>query len=341
MFRYWLDHVRYLTPRGGLAAGVWRRLSLLPVGGRPLRGRAVRRLLLAYIRRKAVDLRPVNFSLETLNACNARCTMCRIPSMARRTELLPWDLFARAVDGAVGSFRPKAFFLAGTGEPLLADDLAARVRYVKDRSRAAVRLFTNGSLLTAAGAEELVASGVDEVSVSLNAVSEGTRRQIMGLPLAPAEEGVRALLEARRRRGSHRPLVSVSLIRLPETGGEEHAFLRHWTGVADFVRVLEAENWSGLVPTRHPDALGPPIPCIYPFNTIDVQSSGKVVACCRDVEGRLVLGDLRVASLREIWEGAAAREFRRLHREGRITEIPVCRDCDTPHLNRFHWLARQ
>lgn len=59
-----------------------------------------------------------------------------------------------------------------------------------------------------------------------------------------------------------------------------------------------------------------------PFESVHILADGRVIAC--EVSERTPLGDLRHASLREIWHGEAYRAFRAAHACGAAA---ACRDC--------------
>ena len=59
-----------------------------------------------------------------------------------------------------------------------------------------------------------------------------------------------------------------------------------------------------------------------PWDTIHVLSNGDVVAC--EVHDKTPLGNLKRESLRQIWQGAAYRRFRRQYLRA---ELPECRGC--------------
>jgi hypothetical protein len=52
-----------------------------------------------------------------------------------------------------------------------------------------------------------------------------------------------------------------------------------------------------------------------------------VVPCCRDDDGRLVLGDLLRQSLAEIWQGPEAQALRARHRDGAFPCGHLCEGC--------------
>ena len=59
-----------------------------------------------------------------------------------------------------------------------------------------------------------------------------------------------------------------------------------------------------------------------PFDSVHILADGRVIAC--EVTEKLALGDLRQASLAEIWHGPAYRQFRERHVRGVATQ---CQDC--------------
>jgi len=59
--------------------------------------------------------------------------------------------------------------------------------------------------------------------------------------------------------------------------------------------------------------------------SIDV--SGEVRMCCADQEGTTRMGDLRLQSIAEIWQGPELARIRQLHLEGRRHELAMCDGC--------------
>jgi radical SAM protein with 4Fe4S-binding SPASM domain len=100
-------------------------------------------------------------------------------------------------------------FLHGIGEPLLNPDLLPMIAYLKGGG--ATVLFNSDAIgLTDKKRAGLIASGLDELRVSLDAARPETYRAIRGVPaFERVQENVRALVEARRRVGAVTPAVSL------------------------------------------------------------------------------------------------------------------------------------
>ncbi len=65
---------------------------------------------------------------------------------------------------------------------------------------------------------------------------------------------------------------------------------------------------------------------------------GRVSLCCADFDGRVVLGDLRTSSIREVWESDTYRNVRREHLESGGPTI--CRACDLPRKDSPLWIGK-
>lgn len=71
--------------------------------------------------------------------------------------------------------------------------------------------------------------------------------------------------------------------------------------------------------------------CPYPWTSLNVASSGDIVACCRDLRRQTVLGNLLEESLAAIWNGARYRELRDNLLSGNPSRSKACDGCDMPY----------
>lgn len=68
-------------------------------------------------------------------------------------------------------------------------------------------------------------------------------------------------------------------------------------------------------------------PCIYPFHQLNVRSDGKIIMCCNDALGKLILGDLNTETISSVWYGTKYQRFRETISKGRHFHS-VCKNCD-------------
>ena len=121
---------------------------------------------------------PREVYIEPTNRCNELCVTCPRTFFTREPEAdLDLDSFRRILDQFPDVRR---VVLHGVGEPLLARALPAMV--AEANRRGAIVLFnTNAIALTSRLGEQLVAAGLDELRVSMDAADRVTYRRIRGV----------------------------------------------------------------------------------------------------------------------------------------------------------------
>src|SRR6202790_1995897 len=176
---------------------------------------------------------PVCLYLETTNRCNLLCETCpRTFEDLEPPADMSWELFTHIVDQFP---RIARVVLHGVGEPMMVKALPRMVRYLKDRGTY-VLFNTNGTLLTERKGRELIAAGLDELRVSLDAAEPEAFLAVRGKDMfARIVRNVRAFTALQRAEGCERPLVSLWLTGLKETIDQLPDFVRlaHRIGVAE------------------------------------------------------------------------------------------------------------
>ena len=167
---------------------------------------------------------PVCLYLEVTNRCNLLCETCpRTFEALEPPADMGWDLFTRIVDQLPGLARA---VLHGVGEPMLVRALPRMIRYLKDRG-VYVLFNTNGTLLSPKRADALIATGLDELRVSLDAATAEGFLRVRGKPLfGRILTNLRAFTARQRETGATTPRVSLWLTGLRETLAELPDFVR-------------------------------------------------------------------------------------------------------------------
>jgi len=176
---------------------------------------------------------PVCLYLETTNRCNLLCETCpRTFAELEPPADMSWPLFTRIVDQFP---RIARVVLHGVGEPMMVKALPRMVRYLKERGTY-VLFNTNGTLLTERKGRELIAAGLDELRVSLDAAEPRAFHAVRGKDMFDRiVRNVRAFTALLRVERIERPLVSLWLTGLKETIDQLPEFVRlaHRIGVQE------------------------------------------------------------------------------------------------------------
>jgi radical SAM protein with 4Fe4S-binding SPASM domain len=155
---------------------------------------------------------PRELQVEVTGACNLSCRMCLVryrPRLGRAEGSMSFATFASLLDELPDL---EVVTLQGLGEPLLAPDLPRMIDLAASRG---VRMGfnTNGTLLTRAWSERLVAAGLAWLHVSLDGARPATYEDIRtGSDFARVRANVLDLVAAKRRAGAELPALSLVFV---------------------------------------------------------------------------------------------------------------------------------
>ncbi len=278
---------------------------------------------------------PAEIQIETNTACNATCVMCPYPEVSK--EMKPGRMDAQLYEKILGecAVEPTVWRL----EPFLNNEPFTDVRMVdwitmaKQRvPHAVVTVTTNGSLVTPKITDRLIHSGLDAIWFSFNGATKETYEQIMGLSFDQVKKNIDYLLD--KRPSSLR--VYTNMIDTVPMRGEIAENVRYWqsrgvqSGSSPFVnRAGNVRNFDELNYRAH--SAQPARLCELLYRKMYIGYNGDVLLCCMDWRRRVVLGNVRECSLREIWLGERYQHYRQLHEEGRVDELELCSTCSYVH----------
>lgn len=276
--------------------------------------------------------------VSIVNFCNLRCVHCHYPRFAARPDFrrhsMEWDLWQKLCDEIAA--HPWAILNLGTdGEPLLHKRLLDMLRYAKARGISPINITTNGVRLEGELAETLLREGLlDVINISLDAFSEEAYRRIRGGSYKRVLRNTLYLIELRDRLNP-RAKIQVNIIDQPEVSGELERFVEYWTPRVDNVLVRTFYGATSVTGATGPDPTGKqkafePVerwPCQQFWRRFNVADDGVARFCVDDWYNVTRVGDLREATVAEIWQGAEYERLRELHRTGQFHKIPYCAKC--------------
>jgi MoaA/NifB/PqqE/SkfB family radical SAM enzyme len=289
---------------------------------------------------------PRLIQLQTINACNAACAMCPYPVYRDVFPRGRMDdaLFDRVTEEIARHPEAKVFIPMLQNEPFLDRRIFEKVARFKAATggRVRVELVTNGAFLTEENVARIAECGLDVVDVSLDALSREVYARVrVGLDYDRVLAGVERLLAAKLPATS----VFVRLVKVRDNVHEVRAFARAWRRRGVPVFMYTANDRGGAVvgfddTQRIPDA---EIPlrsrvgrrlvrawmghCPIPFSSAYVLHDGSLILCAHDWARREILGNVREATIAELWNGERMREIRALVSERRYGEVPSCAGC--------------
>ncbi|MBI5144909.1 MAG: radical SAM protein [Candidatus Omnitrophica bacterium] len=279
---------------------------------------------------------PVEVFIEPTSHCNLKCMICPHAIGLERpkgfmSEELFDKIFAKVVK--VGVLKVTLHF---AGEPLLNKDIFRMIRKVKAHN-IYVRLHTNGTIMPTDYARELIESGLDEISFSFDDFRKEVYEKIrQGASYEKTLANIRSFLEVKKGMHSAKPFTIIQRIRVADLNSEEEDVAQYnslFAGLPiDKLHTIFTHNWAGVCKgaliKEHNARLNEKVPCNAIWLRCAIGWDGKVYACCNEMNGKLLIGELNSSSLMEIWNGPQMQNLRKTMLERRFDEVAACRDCD-------------
>lgn len=168
---------------------------------------------------------PAQLYIEVSNYCNSLCASCPLTYdhflPIEPKHHLSWENFRRIVDQTPEIRRA---VLHGIGEPLLNRDLPRFVAHLKERG-AWVLFNSNGVLLDQRRGDALAEAGLDELRVSIDAVTPELYARLRGIDALPRIlDNLRDFVA--RHGGRERPRLSLWFVGMHENLHQLPAFVR-------------------------------------------------------------------------------------------------------------------
>lgn len=301
---------------------------------------ALRRKILTRLgKAQRNGLTPSRLALETTTGCSANCIMCPHANLTRPRGIMSMEIHANVLqrlEKLRGAFRMISH--AGMGDPLTDATLSAKIRKEKEFFPAAkVAVYTNGALLDERVAQSLIDARLDVLSLSVNAYEKESYEAIMGLSYERTLENIDRFLE-RNRAAEHSVTVNVSLIPLPRhSNAEIGQFEEFWKQQVASVVIPPFISWGGAFPYPPPPARWP---CLYLWDVLMVDWTGKIKLCCEDYDSRYGLGDIMHHDVVSVFNSKWLMALRERQVEGVFDIPPLCRSCiETGECARQYWAA--
>lgn len=276
-----------------------------------------------------------NFLIEVTNACNLECIFCANRKMTRKRGFMSLELLNKILRDAYNEgVREVGFYL--TGEPLLCKDMYKYVELAKEIGFEYIYMTTNGVLATKDNVEQLIASGLDSIKFSINAINKDEYYLIHGKDYYDVVMNNLKEIYLYRKESGKNFKIFVSYIMTKYTEYNQQTVIENFSDWCDEVCVLNVINQGGwtpendrlLRPSLNKDVFEYKVstPCSQLFSHINVTCEGYMTACCTDFQNYLVYGDLNKESIAEAWHNETIVEFRRKHLEGNVKGT-LCDNC--------------
>lgn len=294
---------------------------------------------------------PFTLQIEPTRMCNFRCFFCMHHSRGTQQDLLKasgldlvhmdMGLYDKIVDDIMAfPVPPKMINFCGIGEPLMNPQFGEMIRRMRKAGYTGrVITYTNGALLNPTLSEELVDSGLSEIRISLNGLSDEQFDRVTGAKVNMERylDNIRFLYEHKRNMKIYVKIIE-NLFDKPE---DQNKFYQMFDPIADVIYVehiiqlqRQMKDYNGLTEGNCRNVFNEPIikdwkTCACMFYQMHVDAEGYVYFCVSlGNPHKFAIGNVKDQRLTEIWNGETRFNALRTNLRQGSDAIPMCVECE-------------
>lgn len=302
-------------------------------------------LVSKMLKRSVVWGKPFTVSIEPTTACNLGCSECPsgLKSFTRPTGKIDLEVNKKLIQNLGKQLFYINYYFQG--EPFLHPQFLELIKEAK-RNKIYTATSTNAHFITEKKAEEIVASGLDRLIISIDGLTQKTYEsyRVHG-KLEKVIEGAKHLVEAKRKANSSTPsLIFQFLVVKPNEHEVEGIFELAKELKIDEVRLKSAqvydyENGHELIPENEKYArykrqsdgtyrmkYKTSNHCWRMWSSCVLTWDAKVVPCCFDKDATTILGSAVTENFDQIWKSPVYNDFR-LAVLTKRNQIEICKNC--------------
>ncbi len=301
---------------------------------------------------------PFSVHIDVCSVCNYKCSFCfqadsqAMKSVGLKRGMMELELFEKIVDDLKAfNHKIKKIKIGNHGEPTLHPDLPAMIRYARRSGTAEIiELFTNASKLEPTLNKALIDAGLQRINISLEGLSDERYKQVAGVKqdFSAIVEGVRHLHSIRGDCKIYVKIADQTSSLSRNTGErfvlspkEREYFYEVFGNICDEIYIekvvpqwaevqLDKQNQlseTGMYDQRvniHKDV------CPFIFMYMHFNCDGTSSPCTLDWPRKVVIGNVKNNSVKDIWHGQRLRQLQITMLEGKRCDVNFCNNCTAP-----------
>lgn len=266
---------------------------------------------------------------ETTTKCNYNCIICPREKLTRKIETITFEKFKYIFDKIIEeTSQYNTIALCGFGEPLLDNTLDKKIKYMQ-KNDFDVLLVSNASILTVERFKKLEKLGVKSIRISFYGMSSDSYSKIHGVSNPSIFSKIKEnIVEITQIKKTTDILLTYNIVdKINDMDTDK--WIEFWEDKVDLIEVWRPHNWIYGKDYRkiQKEKVNT---CGRPWTTpLQIQVDGTVVMCCFDFDGKLLLGDLNIQSLEEIFSSKLFNKILHCHNTGDFAGSNLlCENCD-------------
>ena len=283
---------------------------------------------------------PLFVRFEKKFRCNMRCKMCvhghrDLEKGYNYPGEMDFKTYCRLIDECAEHHCP-SIGMNHANEPLLDDDLLARIEYATEKGIMDIHMNTNAMLLTEDLSRKLLNSGLTRLCFSMDALSEETFNKIrIGGDYKRINHNIETFLRLKKEMKKSIPVTRVSMVLQEDNAHEVEAFKNYWMPKVDYVAIqrfvpispFEEDDDDQWAHAKKETPKEGKQKCSYAFESIFIHGDGLVLPCAAHKARKIAIGNIHQQSIYDIWHSEKMENIRQAHKNGDVSKLKLCPSC--------------
>ena len=285
---------------------------------------------------------PFIINIDPSDVCNFKCKFCPtgdiklMKKVGRSLKIMNFELYKKIIDDICKFEKPiKVLRLYKDGEPLINPRFADMIKYAKEKNCSErIDTTTNASLLNPKKSLEIIEAGLDRINISIEGVNAKQYLEFSQykIDFDKLVENIRFFYEHRK---NCEMIVKINGDTLTEE--QKKQFYDIFGDITDGIYIEHIMScWpefeiKDVKVNEEFGIYGQQIKevqvCPYIFYSFSINSDGMASACFLDWSRKLIIGDAKIESVKEIWQGKKLRNMQKMFLRKERKHHPICGNC--------------
>ena len=289
---------------------------------------------------------PITLSVEPTANCNLECPQCPtgMGTLKREQSEIDFKLFKKITDEAAPHI--SAMILYFMGEPYMSKDFLKCVRYASKEKNIYTISSTNAHFLTNDNARKTIESGLDELIISIDGITQSSYEQYRkNGNLNLVKKNTENLIRIKKEMNSSVPKIIIQVLHLKSNQNEIEELRKYSKRIgADRFELKSAQFYdyktgNNQMPDNNKkvrykqDVTGNwklksklKNRCLRLWETSVITWDGKILPCCFDKDAEHSFGNISTNSFKAINNNNKAVDFRKRVLKNK-SKLDTCRNC--------------
>lgn len=285
---------------------------------------------------------PFVIFVDPSDRCNFECKFCPtgnkqlMKEIGRPLKAMKFDLFRKIIDDIREFDQPiKVLRLYKDGEPLLNPKFVDMVKYAKDNPKIlSIDTTTNASLLNPQKNLEIIEAGLNRINISIEGINYKQYKEFSNYKIK-FDKFVENIQHFYENRNKCEIIIKINGDVISED--DKKLFHEIFHNKANGIYIEHVMScWpefelDGVQVNKEHGVYGQVIKevmiCPYVFYSFSINSDGTASLCFLDWSRKLIIGDVKEASVKDIWKGNKMRAYQEMFLMKKRKDHPVCREC--------------